>query len=134
MASEVILCPPRATGTLVYSAIALLFKFFLHSCQIGLVRLEFEPALADHPDVFRISDDKVELSPKLCSFEERSAALDAAFRKMRAKGDLESLREEKEELHILPLYSWQIQCVPSWTWGPIVKQKCLLEKRLEKRL
>ena len=29
--------------------------------QIGLVRSEFEPALADHPDVFCISADKVEL-------------------------------------------------------------------------
>lgn len=73
--------------------------FLSGDLQIGLVRLEFEPALADHPDVFRISDDKVELSPKLSSFEERSAALDAAFRKMRAKGDLESLSGWREETY-----------------------------------
>ena len=68
---------------------------FMTSLQIGLVRSEFEHALADHPDVFRISTDKIELSPKLKSFEERSAALDVAVRKMRAERDLESLREEE---------------------------------------
>ena len=66
------------------------------SLQIGLVRSEFEPALADHPDVFRISADKIELNPELNSFEERSAALDVAVRKMRAERNLESLREEEE--------------------------------------
>ena len=59
------------------------------------MRSEFEPALADHPDLFLISADKIELNPKLKSFEERSAALDVAIRKMRAQANLESLREEE---------------------------------------
>ena len=65
------------------------------------MRSEFEPALADHPDVFRISADKIELSPELNSFEKRSAALDVAVRKMRTERDLESLREEDELLLLL---------------------------------
>ena len=64
------------------------------------MRSEFEPALADHPDVFRISADKIELSPELNSFEKRSAAMDVAVRKMRTERDLESLREE-DEFHLL---------------------------------
>ena len=75
-----------------------LFKHELHPPQVGLVRSEFEPALADHPDLFLISADKIELNPKLKSFEERSAALDVATRKMRAEANLESLREEEYHL------------------------------------
>ena len=59
------------------------------------MRSQFEPALTDHPDVFRISADKIELNPKLNSFAERSEALDIAIRKMKTERDLESLREEE---------------------------------------
>lgn len=72
-------------------------SFFCGENQVGLVRSEFEPALADHPDLFLISADKIELNPKLKSFEERSAALDSAIRKMRAEANLESLRGWREE-------------------------------------
>ena len=88
-------------GSLYSVSLNKLFKPSFHPPQVGLVRSEFEPALADHPDLFLISADKIELNPKLKSFEERSAALDVAVRKMRAEANLESLREEDYHLFFL---------------------------------
>ena len=85
--------------------------------QVGLVRSEFQSALVKHPDVFRVMADKIEMNDKLKTFEERTAAMDAAVKNMRRDEEFEALSRDGFDIMS------EVHCPNHW-FGDCFSGKC----------
>jgi len=69
--------------------------FEVAGAQVGWVDDAFAAVLAEHPDVFELSTERVRLNPALDSFETRTAAAEAALRALHDRGHMSRWRGER---------------------------------------
>jgi len=68
--------------------------FRVDGVEVGLVARDFAGKLKDFPNVFATSDRGVGLQPGLVGFEQRTAAVDAALRRLHRDGVIAGWRNE----------------------------------------
>jgi len=69
--------------------------FIVAGGSLGWVKNDFAAALRDFPDVFTVTDAAVSLSDRLQDFQDRTAAVDGAVRRLRERGLVRHWFEEK---------------------------------------
>jgi len=70
------------------------FPFRVDGVDVGLVGRDFAGKLKDFPSVFAMSDRGVDLQPDLVGFEQRTAEVEAALRRLHQRGDIAGWRNE----------------------------------------
>lgn len=90
--------------------------FEVAGVEVGWVDDDFAAALAEHADVFEVSDRRVRLNPALDDFETRTAAAEEALRAIHDRGHMSPWRGEQYPVaarpHDPPLMAVERAAVP----------------------
>ncbi|XP_025831260.1 uncharacterized protein YJR142W [Agrilus planipennis] len=73
--------------------------FIVEGYQVGLIRSNVVTHLLKYPEVFRVTNDFVELNPAFRDYEERSAKIDDVLRKIKKENVFEVLNGWREECY-----------------------------------
>ena len=83
---------------------------------VGWVNHDFARRLADHPKVFQVAEESVDLSPGLAGFAARSAAVAAVLGRFRDEGMIKGWRNEPypvgRDFYAAPLLQMERAAVP----------------------